>query len=353
MKSKKPLNLNLKRIRISHPFTASNAWWLSLAGCIVVTGILLLGNLYTEQRIIDSRVHIVFQAALNLVLFLLLFVFNFTIMKKEWPRQKILLVSGFGSLAITLGCTCLSQAVRILIYREALANGYLGFDIIKDLVVASTAFLISVLLSDVTHHHQTEIENEHLRAENLLIRYQSLENQVEPHFLFNSLNTLDGLIGLDDPKAHEYLHLLASSYRYIMRQQKHVTLADELSFADTYIGMMQMRYGANLVVEKQILTECLTAEVVPISLQLLLENAVKHNVISDRHPLHITISTPDPHTLQVANTLQPKNDQEQSDGIGLSNLNQRCMLLFGKTILISQSDTQFSVSIPLAERNMQ
>lgn len=192
-----------------------------------------------------------------------------------------------------------------------------------------------------------EIENEHLRAENLLIRYQSLENQVNPHFLFNSLNTLDGLIGLEDEKAHQYLHQLAVSYRYIMRQAKHVTLREELEFAQSYIDMMGIRYGDNLKGVQQIAPQCLDKLVVPISLQLLIENAIKHNVISNHHPLTIHLATSGDNALVVSNSLQPKNDQVQSEGIGLDNLNQRYMLLFEREITIRQTASEFAVEIPL------
>ena len=341
-----PLALNLKHIRISHPFTTSNALWLSVVGCIVFTGLLLLGNIYNDDHILSSRLHVVWQVVLNLILLWVLFVFNFSIMKRDWARRKALLAAGFGTFGITLGCTCAAQAIRIWIYHETLDNGFLWFDIAKDLVLAATAFLISVLLSNVTRRQQIEIENEHLRAENLLIRYQSLENQVDPHFLFNSLNTLDGLIGLEDDKAHQYLHQLAASYRYIMRQTKHVTLSEELEFAQSYINMMAIRYGGNLQISQHIDPRCLDMAIVPISLQLLIENAIKHNVVSDHHPLAISIATQDD-TVVVSNTLQPKSGPTQGDGIGLDNLNQRCQLLFQRNIDIRQSDTQFAVAIPL------
>lgn len=336
----------MKRLLLSHPFTVRNALWLSFVGCIVFTGLLLLGNLYNDEHILSLRMHVVWQMVLNLVLLWVMFLFNFSIMKRDWPRPKVLWTAGLGSLGITLGCFCAAQGIRIWIYHEALLSSYLAFDITKDLIIALTAFLISVLLSNVTQRHQVEIENEHLRAENLQVRYQSLENQVDPHFLFNSLNTLDGLVGLDDDKAHQYLQQLASSYRYIMRQAKEVTLREELDFADSYLQMMGIRYGRNLRVEQHIDPACLDKSVAPISLQLLLENAIKHNVISDRHPLSVLIATRGTDALEVTNTLQPKS-KEEGDGIGLENLNQRYLLRFNRPISIRQTETAFTVTIPL------
>lgn len=316
-------------------------------GCIVFTGLLLLGNLYNDEHILSLRMHVVWQVALNLILLWVMFLFNFSIMKRDWPRAKALWTAGLGSLGITLGCFCIAQGFRIWIYHETLLSSYLAFDIAKDIIIALTAFLISVLLSNVTQRHQVEMENEHLRAENLQVRCQSLENQVDPHFLFNSLNTLDGLIGLDDDKAHLYLQQLAASYRYIMRQAKEVTLREELDFASSYLQMMGIRYGRNLQVEQLISPSCLDKSVVPISLQLLLENAIKHNVISDRHPLSIRIIAQNGNTLTVSNTIQPKCDPPEGDGIGLENLNQRCQLRFNQSISIRQTETEFIVTIPL------
>lgn len=346
------MTLKLKHIRITHPFTNTNALWMSVVGCLVFSGILLLGNLYNDEHILSTRFHVVWQVVLNMVLLWVLFVFNFSVMKRDWKRSKSLLIAGLGSLIISLGCSTAAQGVHIWIYHENLVSGYFFFDLIKDLILALTAFLISVLLSNLTQRQQMELENEHLRAENLLIQYQSLENQVDPHFLFNSLNTLDGLIGMDDQAAHKYLHQLSDSYRYIMRQSKDVTLREELDFAQAYFSMMEIRYGANLRIEQHINEKCLSLKVVPISLQLLIENAIKHNVISDRHPLLITIQTDDSNNLSVCNHLQPKNSESQGEGIGLDNLNQRYTLLFGQGITISRTDTEFKVTIPLVERSL-
>jgi len=317
---------------VVHPMTTATAFWLSLAGGVIHTGMMLLGNIYTAEQTLDARFHTVLMAVINFLLFFVLFLYNFHIMKRDWGVAKRYFV-----------------AVNLWLYGERMFDGRIDIDIIKDGVVALTVLLITALLFNITRRQQMTLENEQLQAENIRVRYTSLENQVDPHFLFNSLNTLDGLIGEDDARAHNYLQQLASTYRYIIQQQQQVSLSDELAFADSYIYLMQIRYGSNLTVIRHIDEAFLDAQVVPISLQLLLENAIKHNVISDRHPLTITIATTDHGTLRVSNPRQPKADTPEGAGIGLANLGKRYQLLFHQDISIEASDQLFAVEIPFIE----
>ena len=334
---------------VVHPMTTATAFWLSLAGGVIHTGMMLLGNIYTAEQTLDARFHTVLMAVINFLLFFVLFLYNFHIMKRDWGVAKRYFVATLGTLALTALYTLLSQAVNLWLYGERMFDGRIDIDIIKDGVVALTVLLITALLFNITRRQQMTLENEQLQAENIRVRYTSLENQVDPHFLFNSLNTLDGLIGEDDARAHNYLQQLASTYRYIIQQQQQVSLSDELAFADSYIYLMQIRYGSNLTVIRHIDEAFLDAQVVPISLQLLLENAIKHNVISDRHPLTITIATTDHGTLRVSNPRQPKADTPEGAGIGLANLGKRYQLLFHQDISIEESDQLFAVEIPFIE----
>jgi LytS/YehU family sensor histidine kinase len=233
----------------------------------------------------------------------------------------------------------------------------IDISLIKDGFVALNVILVTILLSNLTRHQQQVLEEERTHTESIQTRYDALEKQIDPHFLFNSLNTLDGLIGYDDSRAHDYLHQLAQSYRYIMQQQRRVTLADEMRFTDNFIAMMQIRYGNNLRVVKHIEAQYLSAQVVPISVQLLVENALQHNVVSDRHPLSVTIKTvcgsgengSRQLGIMVSNPLQPRSDTDDNDhgSIGLSNLSQRCQLVLHRDIAIRQTATAFEVEIPL------
>jgi LytS/YehU family sensor histidine kinase len=167
--------------------------------------------------------------------------------------------------------------------------------------------------------------------------------------LFNSLNTLDGLIGYDDEKAHNYLQNLSSIFRYTIQNKEITTLKDELHFVESYACLMKIRYGNNLKIQYTVDEKYNNFHIMPISLQLLIENAIKHNVINDKHPLTILIETTENDTIKVSNTIQPKINAEAGEGVGLANLTERYNLLFGKEILITQNGV-FGVEIPLIEQ---
>ena len=322
------------------------AFGLSVAGAAIQTGLMLLGNLYTEAQMVDSRFHIALMGAETFLLFFLLYLYNFSIMRRDWSVARRFAVAIGGTMAISIVLTYVTQGVALWIYDEAVGDELTYLDIIKDGIVAITVILITVVFFNITRQQQTMLENEQLQAENLQVRLTSLENQIDPHFLFNSLGTLDGLIGVDEERAHTYLHQLAACYRYIMRPQRQVTLAEELAFAESYICLMQIRYADNLQVVQRIDPGLMDAKVLPISLQMLIENAIKHNVVSSRHPLTITIESTSRGTLRVSNPRQPKDCGSEGNGVGLANLSKRHQLLLHRDIVVDSNADTFAVEIP-------
>lgn len=131
-----------------------------------------------------------------------------------------------------------------------------------------------------------------------------------------------------------------------------VTLGEEMEFVDTFFDMMQTRYGDNLKMDCCIGSEWLSYRVPPISVQLLIENAIKHNVVSSRHPLTISLAVGQPGVLRVSNPLQPKQAQSETESshVGLENLSQRYQMLFQTDIVVSQSDKEFVVELPLIKQ---
>jgi LytS/YehU family sensor histidine kinase len=218
----------------------------------------------------------------------------------------------------------------------------------KDLVAAVIVFLSTLTLTSLIRSHQTLLENQQLVAENIRNRYEALKNQLNPHFLFNSLNTLDGLIGFDDEKAHNYLQNLSSSFRYTIQNKEIITLIEELQFVESYCYLMKIRYGDNLTIQYAVNEKYNEYFIMPVSLQLLIENAIKHNVINDKHPLTIGIETTENDTIKVSNAIQPKINDDVGEGIGLVNLMERYRLLFGMDVIITKNET-FGVEIPLIE----
>lgn len=191
-------------------------------------------------------------------------------------------------------------------------------------------------------------ENQQLKAENILSQYEVLKNQLNPHMLFNSLNTLQSLTRENPEKAQEYIRELSRVLRYTLQsnEQQSVSLHEEMQFVNAYIFLLKMRYEDNLHflidIDKAMDSYCLP----PMSIQILLENAVKHNEISERKPLTIQIATNKDGYLSVSNTLQPKRTSSKGLGIGLANLSKRYRHLFHKEIRIVE-DTHFTVYMPL------
>jgi sensor histidine kinase YesM len=206
----------------------------------------------------------------------------------------------------------------------------------------------------LNYSNQTfRLENEILKKENIKSQYEALKNELSPHFLFNSLNALQALIRENPESAQQYIKHLSSVLRYTLKgnEMRFVTLKEELDLASSFIFLLEMRYGTNLTVDINIPEEVAHMTIPPLTLQLLIENAVKHNEISKRNPLKIVIQCEDPDTLVVSNNLQAKISPEPSLGVGLSNLGQRYRLLSGKDISIQKDSSKFTIKVPLIHQS--
>ena len=194
-----------------------------------------------------------------------------------------------------------------------------------------------------------QIENEHLRAENLQTRYNMLLGQISPHFFFNSLNSLSMLVReKSDEKALAYIDQLSYTFRYIIQNGQNTlsTLAEEIEFARAYGELFKVRYADKLFFDIEI-DPALNAWTLPaLSLQPLIGNAVKHNSITRKTPLHISIRT-EGEMLVVTNRKAPKIEAEPSTGIGLENLRSRWLLITGRTFEILDSEKEFTIHLPL------
>ena len=344
-KNRKLSGIRLKPLHVINPFTVRNALWLSLPAGLILTGIMTLGHVDTETWTLASSFHPALSLALNCGLFFVLFLFS--VVKSKLPVAWRFVLATIGSLLIAAVFSLLSIGLQRLIYEGFMIDKAYSGNIIKDGLIVITTIMITLLIFNLSRRHQMMLENERLQSENLLVRYETLESQLDPHFLFNSLNTLSGLIGMDDDKAQEYLQELASTYRYTIQQNKLVPIGDELHFADAYLNMMNIRYGNNLKVVRHL--DGVEGYVVPISVQQLIENALKHNVVSDKHPLEIRLEATGNGTLRVSNRICPK-DATDSGGVGLSNLDKRYELIAGEHISVKSDNEQFVVYIPLISR---
>jgi len=194
-----------------------------------------------------------------------------------------------------------------------------------------------------------ELENEKLRSESLQSQFESLKNQVSPHFLFNSLTALKVLIEESPELAKQYVNHLSQVLRYTLQSKRKqlVTLEEELEFTNSYLFLLKMRYDTNLVVRTNIAKEFNYYNLPPLTIQTLIENAVKHNEISNEFPFEIRICTTKNATLQVINKIQEKLTPEDGTGIGLSNLSKLFRLIGKNDIQIFREENEFKVEVPL------
>lgn len=219
---------------------------------------------------------------------------------------------------------------------------------VKDVVIVFLTFLFSMTIFLMKQNHNKVVEVQDLEIENLQNRYTALKSQTDPHFLFNSLNTLNGLIGEDDQRAREYVQQLAQVFRHSMRNKMVVHLSEELDFAHSYLYLMCIRYFDCINVNFDIDPQYLDYYIIPSALQILLENAIKHNVATLKNPLSIDIRTTKD-AIEVVNKLQRRelHTVDTSSGVGLENLMEQYRLIFNKDTSIVATECDFMVSLPL------
>ena len=286
---------------------------------------------------------------INMVFFYLLLSIQSWAINRYDIRQYQLWLILFGLL---MGVVLLSPYLSRLQwwwFRDILNyHTYATVQYAKDLVILVVTFLFTMTIYLMKQNHLAVVGMQKLDFENLQSRYTALKNQTDPHFLFNCLNTLNGLIGRDDRRAQEYVQELAMVFRHTMRDKVVVRLSEELEFVKSYLYLMCIRYFDGLKVVWHIDDKYLDYYVIPSGLQILVENAIKHNIASAKIPLIISISTKED-KIVVENKLQLREQSTSgsSTGVGLDNLMEQYRLVFGKDIDIVSKDGQFSVSLPL------
>ncbi|GGM83941.1 hypothetical protein GCM10010967_14700 [Dyadobacter beijingensis] len=193
------------------------------------------------------------------------------------------------------------------------------------------------------------VASERLEKENLHARFQALKNQVSPHFLFNNLSVLSSLVESRPEQSGEFIQELSSAYRYILEQSEldKISLKEEIRFLDTYMYLLRTRFKEKVVLESDITAaDQEKYSIIPLTLQLLVENAVKHNTMSLSNPLVISIKKED-QSLVVSNPLQLRQQDQQTTRLGLKNIVSRYKLLQDKDVVVEQTATHFTVKIPL------
>lgn len=216
------------------------------------------------------------------------------------------------------------------------------------LLVTTTITIIDLALFLLEKWRFSLAELERFKKENAESQFESLRTQINPHFLFNSLNTLSALIFQDQKKAESFVRELSDVYRYILENKdtELVTLKKELEIIKSYIYLIILRFEQNLTVSIDIKSSLDAMMIPPLTLQMLIENAVKHNIISRKKPLTVKIYSKDDYIV-VSNNLQKKDTQKFSTKLGLENIISRYKYLTDKKVEITESHDEFLVKIPL------
>jgi hypothetical protein len=214
-------------------------------------------------------------------------------------------------------------------------------------IITLTIYLISFFKS----WRESVRNEEKFKRESLAFQYESLKNQVNPHFLFNSLNVLSSLVMKDQEGSVQFIRQLSEVYRYVLEQKDKevVDLGTEMKFVESYLYLQKIRYAENLHIElAPDLAEFHSMQVIPISVQMLVENAIKHNIISGEEPLTIKIGIEQGY-LAVKNNLQVRSTVPESGNIGLNNIKSRYEYLTEKEFQVINTGEEFVVRLPLVK----
>jgi sensor histidine kinase YesM len=263
------------------------------------------------------------------------------------PLTKIAAVS-IVSLLYGTAISGLSSLVWLKISRELFS----WIAVYKFLLACLAAIIVFTLIYEILFlNKERELDTkvvDLLDKERTQAELQALTNEMDPHFIFNSLNTLNYLIVHDAEQAHLFNNRLALVYKYFLlnKNRELIPLMDELEFIQNYFYLLQIRHDNKLKLEIELNENSKKALIPPCALQLLVENAIKHNEYSEQHPLVIRIYMND-ETVKVSNRIKPKTYEVNSTGIGLKNLSARYKILFNKNILIENAQRNFSVKLPL------
>ncbi|SKB82552.1 sensor histidine kinase [Dyadobacter psychrophilus] len=303
----------------------------------------------------------------NLIKFNIIFVYNVLIsglitfalwegnryiivaMRRHFPdynqTEKRLLSEAVLALAYTFVVTLVLDELLCKIFLRSKGT-MLGFKI--SLIPTVLVYLVYEAVYFFEAWKANVRKTESLMREGVQSQLEVLKNQLDPHFLFNSMNTLAALIDDDNTDAQDYLERLSDVYRYVLvsRNKDTVLVEEELAFVDAYVYLNKIRFRDNLLVEKDLSIAAYQQHVTPLSLQMLIENAIKHNVASKENPLKITIRE-DNNYLVIANNILEKTVLEKSTRVGLQNIINRYSLLTERRVEITRSDNLFSVKIPL------
>lgn len=279
------------------------------------------------------------------------------IFSKERFNSKRILIGFIGSFIISVGVIFLLRIFEdVIIEGSSLTLFFEKEKFSNYLVTIIMTFVVTLAFHTFYFYkayQESRLKEQKIIAGTANAKFESLKNQIDPHFLFNSLNVLSSLIEENPENAQQFTTSLSKIYRYVLEQKDKelVTVSEELTFAKTYMKLLKMRFENSITFELPTDFENPDAKVVPLSLQLLLENTIKHNVVSENKPLHIKIYIKD-NFLVVENNLQKKEVLQDRKGVGLQNIVSRYAILSERKVLIDETKETFAVYLPILTKQI-
>lgn len=333
-----------------------------IVGFVTFLMLTILNKVFGNTIVLDELLAIKFLYTVIFV-FAIIYAnkFLFHVLSRFFDKEKFtikrLIVGLVSSFVVTLVVIFLLRIFEdVVIEKNSFSHFWSKENTLSYILIVVITF-ISVLLFNMFYYYRIYNENrvkeQKIIAGTASAKFESLKNQIDPHFLFNSLNVLSSLIEENPKNAQRFTTSLSKIYRYVLEQKDKelVSLEEELSFAKTYINLLQMRFENSLFYELSEIVIDPDAKVVPLSLQLLLENTVKHNVVSEKKPLHIRIFIEDNY-LAIQNDFQKKEVLQDRQGVGLQNIINRYGIITNRKVLIIQTEQTFTVKIPILTKQI-
>ncbi|SHG94924.1 2TM domain-containing protein [Flavobacterium fluvii] len=334
------------------------AFFIGLAIFVVLNLIRAFnGNFSLDERLgVMFLYTILYSFALHLSNTFLFITLDKIFIKKRFSKRRIFI--GFvSSFFLTLFVIFLLRVFINTVIENKPFDVFIANESASDYVVASF-FAFAVLL--IVHfvylykgYQENKVKEQKIIAGTASAKFESLKNQIDPHFLFNSLNVLSSLIEENPDNAQKFTTSLSKIYRYVLEQKDKelVSVEEELAFAKTYMNLLKMRFENSLFYELPATIPNPEAKVVPLSLQLLLENTVKHNVVSEQRPLKIRIFM-EADYLAIQNDYRKKEVLQDRQGVGLQNIINRYGIITNRKVLIEQNEQTFTVKIPVLTKQI-
>ncbi|RNC90314.1 MAG: histidine kinase [Allomuricauda sp.] len=277
----------------------------------------------------------------------------------SWEKtpKKRLWIGAIGSFVLTILTFGLLRFLIHFYYTGDSFTVFLSKETADSYIIALIITLVAFLFTHAFYFYRAlqkrEVKEQKIIAGTASARFDALKNQLDPHFLFNSLNVLTSLIEEDPNAAQKFTTSLSKVYRYVLEQKNKdlVSVDEELNFARTYVRLLKMRFEDSLDFEIPEKASNPEAKIVPLSLQLLLENAVKHNVVTTAKPLRLKVYEENG-ALVVKNNIQEKQVVKKSSGVGLQNIRQRYSILTDREMQISDAGGEFSVRLPMLSKQI-